>query len=456
MIKLKLPTLASAVALSLAAGAPALAQDAGNLVFPIGESDLFNWSDLDRFTEMDFSGEEVSVLGPWLGVDRDLVNSVMAYFEAATGADVNYAGSDSFEQQIVIDIQAGSPPNIAVFPQPGLAADQARRGGLVPLGDALRDWTLDNSAAGQSWVDLGTYAGPDGEEAFYGFFYKVDLKSLVWFVPENLEDAGYDIPTTMEELIAVTEEIAADGETPWCIGIASGDATGWPATDWVEDIMLRTQAPSVYDAWVANEIPFNDPAVINAIETFGFFARNDDFVDGGRAAVGAIDFRDSPQGLFEIPAGCYFHRQASFIPSFFPEGTELGVDVDFFYFPPFAGEDLGNPVLGAGTLWAMTAESEATRALFEFLTTPLAHELWMAQSGFLTPHLHVNLEAYANDTLRKQGEILQAATTFRFDASDLMPGAIGAGAFWTGMVDYVSGESAEDVTAAIQRAWDAL
>ena len=132
------------------------------------------------------------------------------------------------------------------------------------------------------------------------------------------------------------------------------------------------------------------------------------------------------------------------------------MDVDFFYFPPFAGEDLGNPVLGAGTLWATTAESEATRALFEFLTTPLAHELWMAQSGFLTPHLDVNLEAYANDTLRKQGEILQAATTFRFDASDLMPGAIGAGAFWTGMVDYVSGESAEDVTAAIQRAWDAL
>ena len=134
----------------------------------------------------------------------------------------------------------------------------------------------------------------------------------------------------------------------------------------------------------------------------------------------------------------------------------MGLDADFFYFPAFAGEDLGNPVLGAGTLFAITADSEATRALLDFLTTPLANEIWMAQGGFLTPHKGVNLDAYANDVLRGQGEILLAATTFRFDGSDLMPGAIGAGAFWTGMVDFVSGASAEDVAAEIQAAWDAI
>ena len=142
---------------------------------------------------MDLSGQTVSVLGLWLGPDRDLVNSVLDYFVAATGANVQYAGSDSFEQQIVIDIQAGSPPNLAVFPQPGLAADQASKGGLVPLGDEMRQWTLDNYAAGQSWVDLGTYNDQDGNPQYYGFFYKVDLKSIVWYVPENFEDAGYEV-----------------------------------------------------------------------------------------------------------------------------------------------------------------------------------------------------------------------------------------------------------------------
>ncbi len=435
-------------------GVSVQAQD--DLVFPVGEDDRFHWEDLDRFSEMDLSGQEVTVFGPWLGPDEELVTSIFAYFEYATGADVIYAGSDSFEQQIVIDIQGGSPPNLAVFPQPGLAADMAANGSLVPLGDDMRDWVLENYAAGQSWVDLGTYPDENGDPQFYGFFYKVDLKSLVWYVPDNFEDAGYEIPTTMEELIALSEQIVEDGGTPWCIGLGSGDATGWPATDWVEDLMLRLHPPEVYDAWVTNELPFNSPEVIEAIELFGMFAKNDDWVAGGSAAVASTDFRDSPAGLFTIPPQCYMHRQASFIPSFFPEGTELGVDADFFYFPPFAEKDLGNPVLGAGTLWAITDDSEATRALLDFLTTPLANELWMAQSGFLTPHLGVNLDAYANDTLRKQGEILMNATTFRFDGSDLMPGAIGAGAFWTGMVDYVSGASAEEVADAVQAAWDAI
>jgi alpha-glucoside transport system substrate-binding protein len=431
----------------------ALAQ---NLVFPIGQDARFNWSDLERFEAMDLSGQTVSVFGPWLGPDRDLVLSIFAYFEAATGARIDYAGSDSFEQQIVIDTQAGSPPHVAVFPQPGLAADLAGRGFLVPLGDDIRTWTLENYAAGQSWVDLGTYVDASGNPDFFGFFYKVDLKSLVWYSPDNFADAGYEVPQTMEALIALSEQIVADGGTPWCIGLGSGDATGWPATDWVEDILLRTQPPEVYDGWVTNEIPFNDPRIVNAIEVFGSFAKNDAWVDGGAASVGSTDFRDSPAGLFTVPPRCYMHRQASFIPSFFPEGTELGVDADFFYFPAFESEDLGRPVLGAGTLWAMTRESAAARVLIDFLTTPLAHELWMAQAGFLTPHLGVNLEAYANDTLRGQGAILQNATTFRFDGSDLMPGAIGAGAFWTGMVNFVSGDSAQSVADAIQRAWDAL
>jgi alpha-glucoside transport system substrate-binding protein len=395
-------------------------------------------------------------MGPWLGQDRDLVESMIAYFEAATGADVQYAGSDSFEQQIVIDAEAGSPPNIAVFPQPGLAADLAAKGFLAPLGDDMAAWTAENYAAGDSWVSLGSYAGPDGASQFYAFPYKIDLKSLVWYVPENFEDAGYDVPETMEELLALTAQIAEEGETPWCIGLGSGGATGWPATDWVEDILLRTQPPEVYDGWVTNEIPFDDPRIVEAIETFGTFARNDAYVAGGAEAVASTDFRDSPKGLFAVPPQCYMHRQASFIPSFFPEGSVIGEDVDFFYFPAFAEKDLGRPVLGAGTLWAMTNVSDATRVFMDWLTTPIAHEVWMAQTGFLTPHTGVNTETYGDSTLRKMGEILLGADTFRFDGSDLMPGAVGAGTFWTGMVDYAGGKDAAEVAADIQASWDAI
>lgn len=405
---------------------------------------------------MDLSGETLSIFGPWLTVDQENFQKVIDGFTAATGATVEYAGSDSFEQQIVIDVQAGSPPNIAVFPQPGLAADLASRGSLTMLSGDTENFLLNNYAAGQSWIDLSSYPDENGDTKLFAFPFKADVKSLVWYSPDNFEDAGYEVPETMEDLLALSEQIVADGGTPWCIGLGSGGATGWPATDWVEDIMLRTQDPSVYDQWTTNEIPFNDERVVKAIDTFGVFARNDAWVDGGSAAVGSTDFRDSPGGIFSVPPRCYMHRQASFIPSFFPEGTEMGVDADFFYFPAFEGEDLGKPVLGGGTLFAITNDSPAAQAFIKYLETKEAHETWMALSGFLTPHTGVDTAKYGDDTLRSLGDVLLNATTFRFDGSDLMPGAVGQGSFWTGMVDYVGGKSAEEVATEIQGSWDAI
>ncbi len=402
------------------------------------------------------SAEQLTVFGPWLGPDQENVEAVLSAFAAKSGHDVRYVGSDSFEQQIMVDAEAGSAPNIAVYPQPGLASDMAKRGFLTPLKRGTGDWIRDNYAAGQSWVDLGTYEDQNGNDQLFGFFYKVDVKSLVWYSPENFEDAGYEIPETMEELKALTDQIVADGETPWCIGLGSGGATGWPATDWVEDMLLRTQAPEVYDGWVDNSIKFTDPRIVGAIDEFGAFARNDDYVAGGAGTVASTDFRDSPKGMFSSPPQCYMHRQASFIPAFFPEGTTVGEDADFFYFPAYAGKNLGKPVLGAGTLWAITNENQAAHDLIAYLQEPEAHEIWMERKGFLTPHKGVNPAKFGDPTLRKMNDILLGATTFRFDGSDLMPGGVGAGTFWTGMVDYAGGKPAGDVADEIQKSWDAL
>lgn len=447
---------------NLYAGAAVLALLAGqagaqDLKFAPGEDARFNWASFEEFKAAhDLKGQVLKIDGPWGGVDKALFESVIAYFEAATGADVQYSGGDGFEQRVMIDVEAGSPPGIAVIPQPGLAADLAKRGKLVPLKPEIGEFLKTEYAAGDSWVNLSTYAGADGTKALYGLFYKVDVKSLVWYVPENFEDAGYDVPETMEDLKALSDQIVADGGTPWCIGLGSGGATGWPATDWVEDMMLRVNTPEDYDKWVSNELKFDDPKVVAAIEEYGAFARNDAWVAGGAGGVASTDFRDAPKGLFASPPTCYMHRQASFIPSFFPEGTVVGEDADFFYFPAYAGKDLGQPVLGAGTVFVITQDSPVAQAFMDFLTTPIAHEVWMAQSGFLTPLKSANPEAYGDPTLKKMGEILTSATTFRFDASDLMPGAIGAGAFWTGMVDYSGGKDAATVAADIQKTWDTL
>ncbi|MBW9075988.1 MULTISPECIES: ABC transporter substrate-binding protein [Agrobacterium] len=447
--------LATAAVMALLSGA-AFAAD---LKFAPGGDAKFNWKSYEDFkaAHADLKGQTLTIFGPWRGEDEALFQSVLAYFADATGVNVRYSSSENYEQQIVIDTQAGSPPNIAILPQPGLLADLAAKGFLVPLGEKTADWVKENYGAGQSWVDLGSYKGKDGNKAYFAFPFKADVKSLVWYVPENFEEAGYKVPESMEDLFKLTDQIVADGGTPWCIGLGSGGATGWPATDWVEDLMLRTQPLDVYQKWTTNEVKFTDPAVVEAINEFGKFAKNEKYVSGGVAAVASTDFRDSPKGLFDIPPKCYLHHQASFIPSFFPEGTKVGTDADFFYMPTYASKpDLGKPVLGAGTLVTITKEAPAAKAFVEFLQTPIAHEVWMAQSSFLTPYKGVNVETYANEQMKRQGEILTTATSFGFDGSDLMPGKIGAGAFWTGMIDFVGGKSADQVASDIQKAWDGL
>ncbi|MGG7516300.1 ABC transporter substrate-binding protein [Allorhizobium undicola] len=446
--------LSSLAALALLAGTASAAE----LKFKPGADEKFNWKSYEEFSKAhQMKGQVLTIFGPWRGEDQALFETVLEYFRQATGIDVKYSSSENYEQQIVIDTQAGSPPNVAILAQPGLIGDLAAKGALTPLGEENRDWLKQNFAAGQSWVDLATFKGKDGKPLIYGMPYKIDIKSLIWYVPENFEDAGYKVPKSMEELKALTEKIAADGGVPWCIGLGSGGATGWPATDWIEDLMLRLYPADVYDKWVSNEIKFNDPKVLAAIDEYGWFSRNPKFVDGGTAGVASTDFRDSPKGLFTSPPKCYLHHQASFVPSFFPEGTKVGQDVDFFPTPNYASKpEIGNPVAGAGTLAMITKDSPAARAFIDFLKTPIAHEVWMAQSSFLTAYKAANQDVYPNAPVKKQGDILMKATTFRFDGSDLMPGKIGAGAFWTAMVDYAGGKSAQDVTKNIQQAWDAL
>ncbi|WP_116133593.1 ABC transporter substrate-binding protein [Tropicimonas sp. IMCC34043] len=418
----------------------------------------YNWGVYEDFAaNHDFTGQTLSILGAGTGVDKTRLENVFAYFAEATGATVTYSGSDSFEQDIVIAMQAGTLPDVAMFPQPGLARDLAARGAIVALPDSTRDWYKENFAAGDSWADLASFPGPDGATHVFGTIFGTDVKSLVWYSPEAFEENGYEVPETMEALKALTEQIAADGMTPFCLGLGAGAGTGWPATDWVEDFMLRTQPPEVYDQWVNHQIPFDDPRVVAAIEDYGWFARNDHLVDGGSKAAATIDFRDSPDGLFEFPPKCLMHKQASFIPNFFPDGVEMGVDVDFFYFPAYEGLDLGRPILGSGGLATVTQDKPVAQAFMEYLQTPFAHEIFMSQGQILTPHLKANPDAYANDTQRKLGEILTSATTFRFDGSDLMPGEIGTDAFWNAMVEYTTGNlTAEEAAAAVETRWNSI
>ncbi len=402
---------------------------------------------LERAVAGEFAGTTVIVDGPFTDEDEVKFLAGMETFENATGIDVQYIGSKEFEASISVRVDAGDAPDIADFPQPGLLASFVRQGAVVdPTSFISQDWL--SQAYNQSWLDM---ARMEGQTA--GVWHRYNAKSLVWYPVDDFEAAGYEIPETWDEMLALTDQIAQDGDTAWCIGIESGAATGWVATDWTEEMMLRTTSLDNYDAWVEGELPFSSPEVKNAIETWSEVWFNDDYVFGGTSSIVTTFFGDSPTPMFEDPPQCWFHRQGNFITSFFPAGVENDVDYSFFYFPP-VDEQYGKPFLVAGDIMAMFNDRDEVRAVMEYFTTPASAGGFLEQGGALAAHQTATPDMYGAELERGIAELVQEATAFRFDASDLMPGEVGAGSFWKGMTDYVSGAADLDtVLQEIDASW---
>jgi alpha-glucoside transport system substrate-binding protein len=407
---------------------------------------------LEKALAGEYSGTTLTVDGTQTDPDDLKMAEGWKAFEEATGITINYIGDKEFEARISIAIDAGQPPDIADFPQPALLGRFVEQGKVVDVNSFIpADWL--KQQYNPAWLDMATMPGPDGPMAA-GVFNRYSVKSLVWYPKDDFDAAGYTIPTTWDELVALTDQIVADGDAPWCIGIESQAATGWPATDWMEDVMLRTTSLENYDAWVAGTLPFSSPEVKNAAETIGEIWFKDGNVYGGRDAIASTYFGDAPAPMFEDPPKCWLHRQANFITSFFPEGAQAGVDYDFFYLPPI-DPAYGKPFLIAGDIYALFKDTPQGRALIEYFTLPQSVSGFLNNGGAMAAQLTATEDMYAIPLEFGIAELLNAeATSVRFDGSDLMPGEVGAGSFWKGMTDWVSGTADLDtVLAQIDASW---
>ena len=341
----------------------------------------------------------------------------------------------------------GNAPDIAGLPQPGLMMNFASQGKLVPLWPSALA-LLDKNYA-PVWKDLGSYNG-----TAYGVFHRVNAKSFVWYPKKAWEAAGYQVPKTWDELKALMDRMVRNGHTPWAVGIEAGGATGWVGTDWVEDIMLRTAGPDVYDKWVSNEIPFNAPEVKKAFEVLADIWMNPAYVYGGRNTILTESFGDSQRPLFDNPPKAWMHRQGNFITGFFPDRIQANLEEEVGVFAlPAIDPQWGIPVLGGGDQFVVFNDRPEVREFMEFLETWESGVAWAKAGGALFPYLDQDLNAYPNAIERSLAEALVNAKVFRFDASDLMPAAVGAGSFWDGIVDWVNGKSLDATLADIQRSW---
>jgi alpha-glucoside transport system substrate-binding protein len=383
-----------------------------------------------------------SILDP----EKSLFEKVWKDFETCTGITINFTGTNQFEAQLPVRVAGGTAPDLAVFPQPGLLAKMVETGKVVAapasvVANVDKYWT-------KGYKDLGSVGGK-----FYAAPLGSSLKSLVWYSPKQFAKNGYAVPTTWTQLTTLANRMAAKKQTAFCGGIGSGGATGWPATDWVEQMVLREHGAQVYADWTTNKVKFSDPRIQSAMKKVAGWMQNPKWV-GNVKKIATTTFQDAGQG---IPTGkCMMLQQASFYAGQFPEKNIIAADGDVYaFYLPGTNPKVKTPILTAGEfIGAFSARAEVA-AVQAYLSSAEFATAKVAEGGWATANNGVPLFKYKDPIQRLSAQYLSNKNaTAVFDGSDIMPASIGAGKMWTEFTAwFAEGKSIAAVTKALDAAW---
>jgi alpha-glucoside transport system substrate-binding protein len=380
----------------------------------------------------DLHGKVVNVIGTWGGDEQTAFLKMVAPWEQQTGAKVKYTGTRDINTVLTTGVASGVLPDLAGLPGPGQLAEYAQAGVLKPLDDVLdmATYTADTAPA------LAALGKSDGKT--YGVFIKSTIKGLIWYNPKT-HDYATNPPKTLDDLISQAAANKGASKSTWCLGIESGAASGWPATDWVEDLVLRTAGPDVYTQWYQGKIKWSDARIKQAFQLYSDKVVANAY--GGSKTAVATNFGNAGDPLFANPPGCQFLHQASFITGFSQFKTHTaGTDYNFMPFPDINPQYAG-AVEGAGDLFGMFHDTAAAKSLMKYLVTAQAQDIWVKLGGALSANKQA--KDYPDDISKRSAEILANAKIFVFDASDSMPTAMND-AFWKAMVSLTNGSKSVD------------
>jgi alpha-glucoside transport system substrate-binding protein len=369
------------------------------------------------------NGKSVTVIGTWGGDEEKNFKAMVAPWEKETGNTVKYTGTRDINQVLTTGVASGVLPDLAGLPGPGQMKQYAEQGALKPLDDVL-DMAKYKEETAPALVALGTV---DGKTV--GVFIKAAVKGLIWYSPK-LHDYAASPPATWDDLTSQAAANKGDAEATWCVGLESGAASGWPGTDWIEDIVLRTAGPEKYDQWWGGTLKWTSPEIKAAFEEFGKVVAD---AYGGANTVLTTNFEKGGDPLFKSPPGCEFHHQASFITGLGAfKAAKPETDYNFFPFPDIDPQYTG-AIEGAGDLFGMFHDTPEAKSLMKYLVTAPAQNIWVKAGGALSANK--NATDYPDDIAKRSAALLTDAKIFAFDASDLMPSAMN-NAFWKAILDY--------------------
>ncbi|MFB9378636.1 ABC transporter substrate-binding protein [Kineococcus gynurae] len=391
----------------------------------------------------------VTIMYGFTDSSSDQFQAEIKKYADAEGITVKFEPTPDFNTVISTRVQGNNAPDIAIFPQPGLM--KSFQNDLTPLTDIVDKANLDAMVPGI--VEAGQV---DGEQ--YALPMSLNIKSIVFYPKAPFEQAGYTAPTTLDGLEQLTNQIKGTGTTPWCFGIESASATGWPATDWIENLLLIQSGAETYKKWVDHEIPFNDPAVVQAADTMSTLLLTDGNVNGGRQSIASNNFATAANPMFNTPPACYMYRQGNFVARSggFPDEVLANLDSTVGVFPMPGLTEADKPVLGGGDLASVFNDSEDVDKIMNYMASADFGQDWAKDNGFISPRTDFDQSLYPNDLTRQMAGFAYDSTSFVFDGSDQMPGEVGSGTFWKEMTAWISGsESEQQALDNIEASWPA-
>lgn len=393
-------------------------------------------------------GSDDKKVSVWMSVDplvfAGLKKQIVAEAKAE-GITADVQKVDNINQLIMTKIQANDTPDIALIPQPGVVADMVKRNAAKPLDDVV-DLNSLKSDMVPGTLDAGTVNGK-----LYGVLVSMNVKSLVFYPKKAWDRAGYKVPDSLGALTALGDQIKKSGTPPWCFAVGSDAATGWPATDWFEDLIMQQSGPSVYSDWVTHKVKFDSAPVREAADYFAKTMFTGGNVAGGRDSIASTAFGDADNPMWDPKPGCMLLKQGNFIVSkdFMPADVVANVDqnIGVFGFPPAtAGGD--NPTLGGGDMATLLTDKASAKKVMKILAGKDIGKDAAPSSSFLSPHKGFDQTLYPSDLTRQIANVAYKTDQFLYDGSDSMPGAVGAGTFWKDITAWITGD--EDLDTALK------
>jgi alpha-glucoside transport system substrate-binding protein len=425
------------------------------------------YTELDKALGADkpYNGLKVSIQTQWTGGEADGFAAAIKDFQAATGiaVQVDSIGS-SHETVLKTRVEGGSPPDMSQIAQPTAVLAYAKEGKLIDVAGFMDPAKLNS--------EFPTTIGLTTEGShIWSIPTKADVKSMIWYPVKAFAAKGYTVPKTWDELVTLADKIVADGSHPFCVSAGGpGTATGWELTDWVEEVLLKTEDPQVTNDWVSHKITFQDPKIKAAFDKVGSLLFKQGYVDGGGSQIVNNDLKTVMDPMFDgdtSTPGCWMQKiPVWYGPDFFPDKRTnggdskytIGADGDIGIMPFPTISDQFKGAEGSADSFMVFADRPEVRAFAEFLATPEGLEGWIKSVGVLSPNAKVPAEWYANNyKLSVANQIASGATAIGFDASDLMPPAVGQGSFWTGISDWANnnGSNTDAVLKQIDESWPA-